>query len=69
MEIKILPEGYLLAAYLGFFLALGACLGMVAFEVVRRGLQTVFVVLTAATAALGSRMTSKPKPFRKDGGK
>lgn len=53
----------------GFWLALGACLGMIGFEMIRRALQTVFVALTAATAALGSRMSSKPKPFRKDGGK
>lgn len=53
----------------GFCLALGACLGMIAFEAVRRVLQTVFVGLTAATAALSQRMFAKPKPYRKDGGK
>ncbi len=53
----------------GFWLALGACLGMIAFEGLRRVLKTVFVALTAATVALGSRLTVKPKPFRKDGGK
>jgi hypothetical protein len=52
----------------GFWLALGACLGMIAFEGVRRVLRTVFVALTAATAAIGSRV-GKPKPFRKDGAK
>lgn len=53
----------------GFYLALGACLGMIVFELLRRTLQTVFVVLTAATAALGSRLGVKPKPYRKEGGK
>jgi hypothetical protein len=53
----------------GFWLALGACLGMIGFEMLRRLLQTVFVALTAASAAIGSRLASKPKPFRKDGAK
>ncbi len=53
----------------GFWLALGACLGMIGFELIRRVLQTVFVALTAMTAAIGSRVSGKPKPFRKDGAK
>jgi len=53
----------------GFCLALGACLGMIAFEGIRRVLQTVFVALTAATAGISKAMFAKSKPFRKDGGK
>lgn len=61
MEVKWVLD-VLTATYLGFFLALGACLGMVSFELIRRLMKILAVSLTAATVAVGSWL---PKGVRK----
>lgn len=61
MEVKWVLDVWT-AVYLGFFLALGACLGMVSFELIRRLMKTAAVALTAATSAVASWV---PKGVRK----